>query len=218
MKRIIVMSVLCFGFCQFSYAQTPTPTFNEWFKQKKTQIKYLLEQIALLKVYIGYARQGYEIAHKGLDLIHKIKKGDFDLHETYITSLKAVNPRIKNYVKVAAAIALQARIVKQSGSALSAMRASGEFTPDEIRYAENVIERLLTDCLDCINELYRVITADELELKDDERINRIDRLYADMQNKYSFCATFNDQIGVLTVQRKAERAEINYSKILNQIP
>lgn len=208
------MLLLCVGTFQFAHAQT----FNEWFKQKKTQKKYLLEQIALLKVYIDYARKGYQIVNDGLGVIRKIKKGDFNLHEGYFTSLKSVNPKIKGYGKVAAAIALQVRIIKETAKALIAMRESGQFTADEINYSEKVIERLLTDCLNCINDLYVVITANQLEMKDDERIKHIDRLYADMQNKYSFCATFNEETGVLAMQRQSESIEVKYSKILNHIP
>ena len=36
--------------------------WDEWFKQKKTQKKYLIQQIAALKVYLGYLKEGYDIA------------------------------------------------------------------------------------------------------------------------------------------------------------
>jgi hypothetical protein len=40
-------------------------TWREWTKQKETQIKYLVEQIAAFQTYLGYVKQGYDIAHKG---------------------------------------------------------------------------------------------------------------------------------------------------------
>jgi hypothetical protein len=214
MKRLFVMLTFCMGITSLVHGQT----WEEWFRQKKTQKKYLLEQIAALKVYIDYARKGYKIASDGLGLIRKIKKGDLNLHAGYFASLNAVNPRIKNYSKVAAAIALQISIVKQLQQSLSGIRTSGQFTADEIGYSEKVIERLLTDCLDSINELYLVITADQLALKDDERIKRIDQLYADMQNKHAFISSFSEEVGVLAMQRKIEGIEVNYSKIINQLP
>lgn len=55
-------------------------TFHEWFRQKKTQKKYLIQQIAALKVYLGYVQKGYSIAQKGLTTVSNIKKGNFDLH------------------------------------------------------------------------------------------------------------------------------------------
>ncbi len=56
----------------------PAQTWDEWFKQKKTQKKYLAKQIVLLRLYLGYLKKGYEIADKGLTTIHNIKNGDFN--------------------------------------------------------------------------------------------------------------------------------------------
>ncbi|MBK6993319.1 MAG: hypothetical protein IPH34_16520 [Chitinophagaceae bacterium] len=68
-----------------------------------------------------------------------------------------------------------------------------------------------------IDELFMVITSGELEMKDDERLKRIDKLYADMQDKYSFCSSFSEEMGLLSVQRMGEQMEINRSKILNDL-
>ena len=193
-------------------------TWDEWFRQKKTQKKYLLQQIAALKVYIDYAKKGYDIASKGLNTIRRIKDGDFNLHRDFFGSLSLVNPTIKRYKKVADIIALQVRIVKNAKQTMEGVREGGQFTADEISYCTNVYSGLLEDCLDGINELFLVITSGELEMKDDERIRRIDRLYSDMQNKYSFSEDFGNSMGVLAVQRVNERAEIDYSTILNGLP
>jgi hypothetical protein len=63
--------------------------------------------------------------------------------------------------------------------------------------------------------LYLIITSGELQMKDDERIKRIDKLYADMQDKYSFCESFSEECSVLAMQRLSEQAEINLGKKLN---
>lgn len=44
------------------------------FKQNATQRKYLMEQIALLQTYLGYAKQGNAILKNGTDLIGGSKK------------------------------------------------------------------------------------------------------------------------------------------------
>ena len=53
---------------------------------------------------------------------------------------------------------------------------------------------------------------------DDERIKRIDLLYTDMQDKYSFCQSFSEERSVLAMQRLSEQVEILMSKKLNGIP
>src|SRR5690242_14181300 len=93
-------------------------TFEEWFKQKETQIKYLVEQIIALKAYGEVMVKGYDIANKGLTNISGIKAGDYQQHSNYFLSLWKVKSDIKNYAKVAsvykmvAAIEQQRRVVK----------------------------------------------------------------------------------------------------------
>ena len=54
-------------------------------------------------------------------------------------------------------------------------------------------------------------------MKDDERLKRIDGLYADMQDKYSFAVPLVKIWDLLAVQRMREQMEINRSKIINGI-
>ncbi|MCH5688762.1 conjugal transfer protein TraI [Niabella sp. W65] len=53
MKKILLFLLLVVSAGSNLQAQT----FAEWFQQKKTQKKYLLQQIAALQVYIGYAKK-----------------------------------------------------------------------------------------------------------------------------------------------------------------
>ena len=89
MKKIVAIALLL-SFATSGSAQT----FAEWFNQKATQRKYLIQQIAALQVYIGYVSKGYSIAKNGLNTIRDIKRGDFNLHNSYLTSLVTVNPKI----------------------------------------------------------------------------------------------------------------------------
>ena len=189
--------------------------WEEWTQQKKTQKKYLMQQIAALQVYIGYAKKGYDVANKGLTTIRNIKNGDLNLHRDFFGSLKRANPKIKKYAKVADIIAYQLRIVKETNKTLQGIRETGQFTSEELDYCKMVFDNLLVDCLKSIDELFLVITSGELEMKDDERIKRINALYADMQNKYAFSSSFSEEMGLLSVQRLGEQIEINRSKILN---
>src|ERR1700750_1480750 len=116
MKLVTTIALSAFLFVAHSQ------TYDEWFRQKKTQKEYLLQQIAALQTYIGYAEQGYSIVKSGLNLIGNVKKGDFSLHSDYFKSLANVNPSIKQYVKVAETITLQISIAKQISSTLKACR------------------------------------------------------------------------------------------------
>jgi hypothetical protein len=192
-------------------------TLAEWTQQKKTQIQYLLDQIAANKVSIDYLEKGYEIARTGLNTIQNIKKGDFNLHRDFFGSLEIVNPKIKTYTRVADIIAYQVRIVKNISTTIKNLKESGQFNTDELDYSKAVFENLLDECVKNVDELYLVITSDELQMTDDERIKRIDLLYTDMQDKYSFCQSFSEECSVLAMQRLSEQVEIMMSKKLNGV-
>lgn len=127
MKKIFLLAGLC-----FTIHHTKAQTFAEWFRQSETQKKYLLQQIAALHVYLGYAKKGFEIANKGINTVRNIKNGDFNLHRDFFNSLKNVNPNISRFAKVADIIAFQVSIVKQSKDALQTIKQSKQFTPGKL--------------------------------------------------------------------------------------
>ncbi len=211
MKKILILLVCCFLVAGSIHAQT----WQEWFQQKKTQKLYLIQQIAALKVYLGYARKGYDIANKGITTVRNIKKGDFDLHRTFLEALKLVNPKIRKYAKIADIIDYQVRIIKATNESLQKIRSANQFTPTELDYCKQVLDNLLNECVKGIEELLIVISSSILEMKDDERIKRIDNIHIDMQDKYAFCASFCNEMAVLSAQRLADQVEVNHSNIIN---
>ena len=52
-------------------------------------------------------------------------------------------------------------------------------------------------------------------MKDDERLKRIDSIFADMQDKAAFSSSFSEELALLAVQRMRELKEVDISKILN---
>ena len=192
-------------------------TVNEWVNQKSTQKKYLLQQIAALQVYINYAKKGYNIVSGGINTIRDIKKGDLNLHNTFFSSLKTINPKISRYSKVADIISYQVRIIKLARQTLQSIREANQFSVEEIEYCKMVLDALLDDCIQSVTELLEIITPDKLQMTDDERLVRIDKLYGDMQDKFTFCNVMSEDIGLLALQRLSEQIEINRSKLINGI-
>lgn len=190
-------------------------TFDEWFKQKKTQKKYLIQQIAALKVYTGYLQKGYLIARNGLNTISNIKNGELHLHDAFFNSLMNVNPNIRNVTKVSDIIRMQVKIVQTYNRSVKHAQASNGFCNDEIRYIKRVYSRLINDCTATIDELITVITDNKLTMKDDERIKRIDALYEEMQDNYSFTKSFSSQTMMLASARIQETNDIQNSRKLS---
>ncbi len=182
---------------------------------QKPKHKRLIEQIAALQVYISYAQQGYSIANKGLTTVRNIKSGDFNLHRDFISSFKKVNPKIKAYAKVADIIALQLRIISAIKECLKGVKEARQFSIAEIDHCSMVFQNVLNASLENLEQLLEIISDGQLQMKDDERLKRIDALYADMQDKYAFSSSYSEEMAVLTVQRMHQRADIELSKKLN---
>lgn len=177
--------------------------------------KRLIEQIAALQMYIGYAKQGYTIANKGLTTVRNIKNGDFNLHRDFISSFNKVNPKIKGYANVADIIALQLRIISTVKECLKGVKDARQFSIAEIDRCSIVFQNVLNSSLENIEQLLEIITDSKLQMKDDERLKRIDALYTDMQDKYAFSSSFSEEMALLTLQRMHQRADIELSKRLN---
>ncbi len=210
MKKILIITVAVF-FAGTLSAQTT----GEWLSQKKTQKKYLAKQIALLQVYAGYLSKGYTIVKGGLHTIQNIQHGDLNLHAVYFTSLSAVNPKIKSYTKVADILSMQMSIAKQTGNSMKIYAKSSQFTSEESAYLKNVFNNILKACADKLDDLFDIIKDGNLKMKDDERIQAIDKIYADVQDLQVFTSSFCNNNTVLSEHRKQAENEIIVSKKLN---
>lgn len=183
--------------------------WDEWFKQKKTQKKYLIEQIAALKVYLEYLKEGYDIAKKGLTIVGDIKEGKFDLDLEYIASLGNVNPAISGSPKVSSIIAYQ-RLVILEFHKLKQLTSDSDFlTREERNYIADVYANMLRESELTLHELDRVLSNSDFEMKDDERLQRLDLLYSDMKDKYMFTRAFSNSAELLIGQRAKEQSEID---------
>jgi hypothetical protein len=205
---LIILFVLSVSFCQGQ-------THDEWFRQKKTQEKYLLEQIAALQTYIGYAEKGYSIVTGGLNTIKNIKHGDFNLHNIFFSSLGTVNPAIKKYTKVAAIIAMQISIARHITNTIKSCKKSNMLMSSELKYLNVVFNNLLGECAKNLDELFSLINNNEMQMKDDERIQRIDKVYDDMKDKLMFTTSFSHSAKGLSIQRLNDRNNIIISKKLH---
>jgi hypothetical protein len=203
MKKIILL-VMCILVARTMQAQT----FAEWFQQNKTQKKYLAEQIVALQAYAVVLKKGYDVAHKGLGVIGDIKNGDLNLHSLYFSSLKAVNPEISKYPRVGDILTIQQNIQSLASSSKSKAAQNEFFTASERDYINSVYSRLNDDCLATLSDLDVVTTPGKLEMKDDERLKRIDKLYAESQSQYGFAKNFSANLSVMQLQKSKTQTDL----------
>jgi hypothetical protein len=211
MNKIIL--TLLIGIC---FQSADAQTWNEWFRQKKTQKKYLIQQIAALKVYLKYLKEGYNIAKKGLNVIGDIKQGKFDLDKDYLGSLKTVNPSISGSAKITSVIAYHKLLIRQLEKLERESNDSDLLTTSEKRYVSAVYANMVRESELALEDLERILTDDQLEMKDDERIKELDRIYVDTKDMYMFSRSFCNSTRTLITQRSVDHSEIqNQEQLIN---
>ena len=204
LKDVLLVSCLLILVSTTSKAQT----FAEWFSQKKTQIKYLTQQIAALEQYGKAVEQGYRIEHSGWNGIAGWVKDEFDLHSAYYISLKTVNPIIKDAWQIDSIITY-AQSISRWFDQLNGLTALDGGTHN---YIDKVKATVLNETDEDLSELQLVITDDRIQLTDDERIKRLDNIYSRVKEKKVFTQSFCSTVRMLIIQCNNELDDINTLK------
>ena len=191
--------------------------WEEWFRQNSTQKKYLLQQIAAMKVYAGYLEKGYAITRNGLGTFQQLRRGEVNLHNTYFTSLLGTNSIIKKYAAIAGIITLQKDILRECRQALQQFRKSHQFTEPEMAYLKEVCFKLIAACATDLQTLSTLLTNGHFQLKDDERLVAIEGVYASMEDNLTFIRSFTRSNKELAIQRGREVIDIIISKKINAL-
>jgi hypothetical protein len=174
------------------------------FNQKAADLKSVAKQIALLQLYIGWIQKGYSIARSGLNTIGEIKRGDFNLHSVFFSSLSSVNPAIRKYYKVGRVIDLVLSIQKQ----LSGIESIANLSDEERKYLITLRSNLFNECDQSLDVLTNLVSDDAFVMSDDERIKKIDGIYYDMLDRSMRAREFNQDARMVSEERSWEKLNI----------
>jgi hypothetical protein len=199
MKKLLIISLLSVafgnpkGYAQGTEAQQ---LIINW--EKLNQLRQILDNMYW----------GYKVLDKGYTTIKKISEGNYTLHQLFFDGLMAVNPAVRNYKRIPFIIDYQKLLLKEYQRAYNRFRQDPGFKPEELEYLANVYKFLFKASLQNIDELIMVITATKLRMTDDERMQAIDRIFFDMENKVVFLRTFNSSTQLLAIQRARSRNDV----------
>jgi len=180
-------------------------------RAQSTEVQQLLlnvEKLSQFKNILADMKKGYTVLSSGYNAVKDISKGNFSLHEVFLDGLMVVNPEIKTYRRVADIINDQTAIVSEYKSAFKRFKSSANFNSQEINYLGKVYKQLFDQSLNNLDELITVITSSQLRMSDDERLQAIDRIFSDTQDKLMFLQNFNKEASMLNLQRQKEKADI----------
>jgi len=187
----------------FGYSQT----FAEFFNQKKTQEKYLLKQLAYLKMYAGYLKKGYDVVSGGLGTIKGFTSGELSLHGAFFSGLSTVGPIVKKDYRVAEIVSLQLSIAKNYRE-ISGQENLGE---GNRRYINAVKQEVMKECAADLDDLLDIVLSGKLEMSDGERLSRLSKVYSSMRDKSDFTSYFCAQ--VLDLLKNRDAVEIDITSI-----
>jgi hypothetical protein len=180
---------------------TTTPTHPQSLADDIRQLSLDYQKLKEEKTILTDMYTAYAIIHQGYDQIKSIAHGNFTLHQTFLNSLLAVSPAVRNYYKVANIINNEAELVKEYQSAQHYFQSTGHFTVNDLTYFNDLYANLLSRSLTNLDELTMVMTADELRMSDSERLTAIDRIDDSMTAQLTTLRTFNNANAIIDGQR-----------------
>ena len=205
--RYVILITLLFLQIRISNAQA----------QEAVQLALNYEKLKQLEEILDNMYKGYKILSDGYNRVKNIAEGNYKLHQVFLDGLFAVNPAVRNYKRVADIISYQQVLLKEYRRAYDRFKRDANFSDDELRYMENVYNYLVKQSLKNLEELAMIVTAAKLRMSDDERIQRIDRIYEDMEDKISFLRYFNNSTQMLAIQRAKENNDVSVLQRLYQV-
>jgi hypothetical protein len=185
--------------------------------QEATQLILNYEKLKQLEEILDNMYKGYRILSQGYNRIKDIAEGNYTLHEVFLDGLFAINPSVAKYKRIPDIIRYQQLLLKEYQRAYNRFRNDSNLTPEEIIYLEKVYTYLVRQSLRNLEELTMIVTADKLRMSDDERIQGIDRIYFDIENKLSFLRYLNNSTQVLIVQRAKDQSDVDAAMKLNDV-
>ncbi|MEQ7801795.1 TerB family tellurite resistance protein [Pedobacter sp. ASV1-7] len=199
MKNLILMLLLlcCCGIGAFGQSQ------------EAQQLLLNVEKLSQLKGILTSMKKGYDVLSTGYKSVKNIAEGNFSLHEVFLDGMMLVSPEVRKYRRIADIVSDQSDIVSEYKAAFKRFSAGGNFTVSELEYLSKVYGELFSQSLDNLDQLAMVITAGKLRMSDDERLQAIDRIFADTQDKLMFLRSFNRQTRSLNLQRGREKADVD---------
>jgi DNA repair ATPase RecN len=209
MKKILISAVIIL------ISLTPNKATAQ--AQEIQQLILNIEKLTQFKQILSDMKKGYQILSGGYKAVKDMSEGNFSLHKTFLDALLQVSPVVKNYKRVGDIVNYQILLVKESKTAFNRFAKSQRFTQSELKYLEKVYANLLGQSLRNLDELVTILSADKLRMSDDERLEAIDKIYADMQDKLLFLRNFNAESNILALQRAKESNDVQTGQGLHEL-
>lgn len=182
--------------------------------QEIQQLLLNVEKLDQLREMLDQMKDKYQILTQGYDRVKSLTEGNFKLHEVFLDRLIQVNPKVKSYYRVAQIVEMQLLLAKGIGEMKKEFSLRDLVSGSDLNFLTEVSSSFGKSSLRNQEELLLVLSDNQLQMDDAERIYAIDRIHLDMENLFHGFGKFSLEADQLLEMRAYRMKD---TKTLNQI-
>jgi hypothetical protein len=188
-------------------------------KAQDQEVKQLLlnvEKLNQLRDILEQMKAKYQILAQGYQQIQQINQESFEIHSLFLDRLVKVNPQVRQYYKIAEVLGMQVRLFEGMKQEFRGLNLNEMIAGEELQYLEKACSGFRKNSWNNLEEMALILSDNQLQLTDSERIKGIDRIHLNMNRlleDFNSLSLTMDQIGK---NRKYQQGDLKSLKsILN---
>jgi hypothetical protein len=193
--------------------------FTLGLKAQDQEVKQLLlnvEKLDQLRNILEQMKAKYQILAQGYQQIQQINQESFEIHSLFLDRLVKVNPQVRRYYKIAEILGMQVRLFEGMKQEVRGLNLNEMIVGEELQYLEKAFSGFRKNSWNNLEEMALILSDNQLQLTDSERIKGIDRIHLNMNRlleDFNSLSLTMDQIGK---NRKYQQGDLKSLKsILN---
>lgn len=197
-----------------SYGQN----WKEWFKQKKTQKEYLVQQIIALQAYMEVAKDGYQIVKTGWQTVEDITGGEFSLHRDFFARLDGISPVVTRYHGLSKVLEYQQYILYEVERGRTLFRGM-PLKPGQRQALETYYREMLRQSLKILTQTENTVKPFFYQMEDVERLRTIDHMHKDIRRLYLQVKRHTSKLAFLSRQDDgSQRSSSTIKSLYHETP
>jgi len=136
------------------------------------------------------------------------------LYDDYFKELWKVKAALAYYQRVKDIIQRQLQMVSEYKGAWALFSQDKNFTAEELDYMLNIYTGMIDESLKSMDQLFLVVNAFATQMSDAKRLEIINTVSDNLKQQLVDLKEFNNQNKMISLQRAAEKGEIEYVKRL----
>lgn len=221
MKKLL--AIVCLGLCcmllPIQEAKAQIPIYDIIKAAVKKVIKAVDLQVQRLQnktIWLQNTQKTLEnkMSQLKLDEIKNWVEKQRKLYDDYFQELWKVKAALAYYQRVKDIIQRQVQMVNEYKGAWALFRQDKNFTADELDYMFNIYSGMLDESLKGIDQLFLVVNAFKTQMGDAKRLEIINTVSDNLEQQFMDLKEFNNQNKMISLQRSAEKGDIEYVKRL----